>query len=272
MLMPKGNKSLKGTYVRKGNRLSLFKSKADPTIWEELWISKGGESALRQYLRPSRCLGSLGRFFHHWLPREGPILEAGCGRGLWVRRLEDWGFHCLGLDYAVATLQRSKALVPELPLLGGDVLQLPLADNSLAAYVSLGVLEHFEEGPQPALREAQRVLKHGGVACITVPYENYFRRQVSGAEEEEAKRQGLKFYQYYFRPEDLEGELLSVGLKPQGVYEAYAVRYGLKEQGKIWNFFMCKVPFQGLWTTMLDFLPLLPLRGGHMIFTVARKV
>jgi SAM-dependent methyltransferase len=41
-------------------------------------------------------------------------------------------------------------------------------------YLSLGVIEHFSEGPQKALAEACRVLKPGGVFVCAVPTRNLF--------------------------------------------------------------------------------------------------
>ncbi|MDQ3957742.1 MAG: class I SAM-dependent methyltransferase, partial [Actinomycetota bacterium] len=112
----------------------------------------------------------------HLDPR-GPTLEAGCGLGRFVAFMEHHGFRDVrGVDvsdHAVAIVNR---LAPHLDVMCGDVSFLPFEDSSMRGIVSLGVVEHFREGPGPALRELTRVMMPGATAIITVPYLNLVRR------------------------------------------------------------------------------------------------
>ena len=107
------------------------------------------------------------------------IIEAGCGMGAWVHNLREMGHDVIGVDYMQSTVDKVKAYDPDFPIQVGDVLNLDFPDNTFDAYVSLGVIEHFREGPQKALWEAKRVLKPNGLAFITVPYLSVFRRLVT---------------------------------------------------------------------------------------------
>jgi len=86
------------------------------------------------------------------------------------------GYDIEGIDFASNAIQQLKKYDPSLPVQVGDVTALPHADNSIDAYYSGGVVEHFEGGPFKALAEAHRVLSPGGKLIITVPFFNPIRR------------------------------------------------------------------------------------------------
>lgn len=106
------------------------------------------------------------------------ILEAGCGLGGWVIYFREKGFPIIGVDFDKRIVERIKAYDSRIPVEVGDVCRLRFPDASFDAYISLGVVEHFEEGPEQALQEACRVLRPGGIAFITVPYLNGFRKML----------------------------------------------------------------------------------------------
>lgn len=114
-------------------------------------------------------------FFKH-LPLGEPVLEGGCGLGAWVIYLKERGYSMEGIDHDERVISRLKKFRPGLPVMKGDICKLPYPDNHLSAYISLGVVEHFEEGPERPLTEAMRILRPGGIVLVTVPFNNLFRR------------------------------------------------------------------------------------------------
>lgn len=110
-----------------------------------------------------------------YLPQEGRVLEAGCGLGRFLIYFGKRGFNIFGMDISEEGLRRLRSYDPTLKTFVGDVLNIPQRDNSLDAIISLGVIEHFEEGPQKALLEMHRVLKPRGVLCVAVPYQSLMR-------------------------------------------------------------------------------------------------
>jgi SAM-dependent methyltransferase len=238
--------------------------------WEENWQGVT-DDALRHTLRPRGTLGVHGWFFRRNLERGGRVLEAGCGTGLWVRRLNDRGYRTVGLDYACKSLLRSKRIAPDLPLVTGDLRQLPYPHATFDAYVSFGVIEHFRDGPASILQEAYRVLKPGGKILASAPFENTLCKRAPVISEQEADSRGLLFHQYLYGLQELRDELGNAGFKPDPDYHTYGVWLGLNKQLPLFRRIARHVPFSQKLGYLFDFVPFLPQRAAHMIFAVARR-
>lgn len=97
------------------------------------------------------------------------ILDAGCGTGGLIRRLESRhaSWHWTGIDAEpfACEMARSRCAAE---IVEGLVGALPFADNSFHAVVCSDVLYHLDDDAM-ALRELFRVLHPGGVVVINVP-------------------------------------------------------------------------------------------------------
>jgi SAM-dependent methyltransferase len=122
------------------------------------------------------------------------------------------GFKVIGVERSEQVVAAVNAHADFLDVRHGDVEDLSLADGSIDAYVSLGVVEHFEDGPQTALAEAARVLKPGGWAFVSVPYLNPRRERILRGLGSPAVREDLSFHQYYFSREEVDDSLSQAGL------------------------------------------------------------
>lgn len=195
-------------------RLVWFKEKPDVTYWNAHWQ----ESSIRIMVRLARN-SRLADIFMRRLSNTTLILEAGCGLAQWVKVLDERGFNIIGIDVSISTIRKAKKYYPELKLLIGDVLALPLRDNSLDCYISLGVVEHFEEGPERALKEAYRVLKPRGTLFVSVPYFNPLRRVKAalGFYRKEKRVEPCDFYQYAFTVEEFFQILKRCGFIPSEI-------------------------------------------------------
>lgn len=146
------------------------------TAWEHIWQSANIQVEL-DAVQSKRSMQTINAYLPY-LPKDAPLLEAGSGLSAVVITLREWGYNVVGLDYAMNALIESHKHDASLPLVAGDVHKLPFNDNSLGAYLSFGVLEHFEHGMLPALNEAYRVLQPDGVLVLTIPYPNVVYRLV----------------------------------------------------------------------------------------------
>lgn len=128
-------------------------------------------------LLPSAGRDDVAPYILRHLDPRGPTLEAGCGLGRFVAFMEHNGFRDVcGLEVSEDAVAIVNRLAPHLDVRCGDVSSLPFEDSSMRGIVSLGVVEHFREGPGPALREMARVMMPGATAIVTVPYLNLVRR------------------------------------------------------------------------------------------------
>ena len=145
--------------------------------WENIWDSASVEVEL-ETARYTRSMETIEAYLPY-LPKDGIILEAGSGLSAIVLTLRGMGLNVMGMDYAENALHTSRTFDPTLDLFSGDVHNLPLADNTIGAYLSFGVLEHFEHGMGPALAEAFRTLRPGGTLILTIPYPNVVKKLIA---------------------------------------------------------------------------------------------
>jgi SAM-dependent methyltransferase len=158
-----------------------------------------------------------------YVPRFGRVIEAGSGLGRVSFYLEKMGIDIIGVDFSKKDLCQCRAFArtndftPE-NFVHGDILDLPFDDNSCTGYLSFGVVEHFIEGPQKALKEAFRVLKPGGILVLTTPnrfaiyrlYGNFkkeikfkFKKFLNFLKGRKIGRPKEEFWQYWYSKDQL---------------------------------------------------------------------
>lgn len=142
--------------------------------WEKNWRDIRMEEILEifSYERVKKQM----EIFLRVLPKDDKILEGGCGLAPYLIQLRRMGYDVEGIDYNKEPLDKALAFDPKLPVRVGDVTAIPFPDSFFGGYISLGVIEHFTEGPVKAIREARRVLKPGGLFLVIVPQNHLFMR------------------------------------------------------------------------------------------------
>ncbi|MCZ6767470.1 MAG: class I SAM-dependent methyltransferase [bacterium] len=123
------------------------------------------------------CSGyELVPWFRQYLPDRQPILEAGCGSGKWVAWFLKQGWTATGLDWSETLCATASEQIPGARFESGDMRAMPFTDGEFGSLIALGSIEHVPDGPDEALRDFHRVLRPGGVAIITVPYNGPVRK------------------------------------------------------------------------------------------------
>ena len=264
--MDKQNTNRDGNRRVENGRLVYYQRTASPGYWEEVW-----ENVMKpEYYKPFQIgkLFNFERMFKVHLPKDGFIIEAGCGTAQWVVALNALGYDCIGLDYAIEAMRRARQMVGPLPLVAGDLTNLGILDNVFDAIISLGVVEHLRTGPEVFLREMRRVLKPAGVMLISVPYFNSLRwwRARRGAYQDDVS--GLDFYQYAFTRQEFCAILEDAGYEIETIY-SYSYKNGLTQELR---WLKAIHPFlRRVLLKLTDFIPYINSELGHMLMVVARN-
>lgn len=197
--------------------LAYYAARAEEDFWSEHWGHHGVEELLAVARR-----SPLTRLIVEALPppSRGAVLEAGSGLGQYVLLLRERGWRVLGADASAKALATCRRASP-VPLMRVELGCLPVRDAALAAYVSLGVVEHDPDGPDRLVAEAARVLAPGGVLLLSVPYWNGLRRV--GApwvrrQNRALARGGGRFYQFAFSRRELAGILARHGFSLKAIH------------------------------------------------------
>ena len=68
-------------------------------------------------------------------------LDAGCGLGQWVAFLAQQGYDAVGVDYSELLIATARRRYPDYEWIRGPMEDVPLADASVDAVISWGVIE-----------------------------------------------------------------------------------------------------------------------------------
>ncbi len=158
------------------------------------------------------------------LPKQGVIVDAGCGTGKWLIHLQRLGYRVIGIELSHEASVIVKENQGDACILEADVRDAPLRSQSVDAVLSLGVVEHSEDGPLAALREARRILKPNGLLVLVVPYNNLLRRAVSNhlltyvTWRRRRLHAELRFAEYRFSAREVRSFLKCAGFETVAVY------------------------------------------------------
>jgi demethylmenaquinone methyltransferase/2-methoxy-6-polyprenyl-1,4-benzoquinol methylase len=93
------------------------------------------------------------------------VLDLGAGTGVSTQELARSGAYAVGVDISLGMLRVGRRTRPEVPLVAGDALALPFADETFDAVTASFVIRNVANTPA-ALRELARVTKPGGRMVI----------------------------------------------------------------------------------------------------------
>lgn len=111
------------------------------------------------------------------LPHGGRCLDVGCAEGKVMQPVvEALDLSYVGVDISPSAVREAAARGLEVHLMPGPS-QLPFPDGCFDAATLLEVVEH-DFDPERTLAEVRRVLRPGGLLCVSTPNTAYWRRRL----------------------------------------------------------------------------------------------
>ena len=155
-------------------KLLLINNNPKCTLWDGMWSTR----TIKQEFDATGIETSPRVMLLKYLNKDHKIIDAGCGFGKWVIFLAKQGYNIIGVDNNDLAIAKLKSFDNSLQIEPGNILKFKYPDNYFDAYISMGVVEHFEDGPLLALEEAYRILKPNGLIFLSTPTVNLIRKIV----------------------------------------------------------------------------------------------
>lgn len=108
----------------------------------------------------------------------GPVVDIGCGGGLFLGLLKERGFSVLGLDNSEAAA-RAAWTHHRVTVIRGDLAHSPIAEATCSAVTMFHVVEHLYD-PEAYLRAAHGLLRPNGRLIVQVPDASSWQSLVFG--------------------------------------------------------------------------------------------
>lgn len=249
-------------------RLAQFMHRADnATFWQNKWSLADLQSTYAASDRGRLAVYDYG--FTKYLPKDGLIVEAGCGTGRYVRALRARGYNTIGIEWDLEIVKRTHLVWPGAPVFCGDVYHFPFGAETVDAVISLGVIEHFEE-PWSVLHDTVRILKPGGILYLVVPYANKLRQLLAHFGHFPEASQQQNFYQFLLADKEIRPALQQLGFSIVDSFATNAIS-GLELDHPLFGKLFRQLPQSSRLINGLDRLRLLGPLSGHIVQYVAKK-
>ncbi len=260
---PKWNERKK---VKEKNRLVWFKPKGS-IDWFKYWQEQITKDYYKKAQQHPVNKEIIAKTLLKFLNKKGKHIEAGCGAGYWVEVLRNHGYDIVGIELDNRVVELAKSINPALPIEYGDAMNINVPDSYFDSYISLGVIEHRRDGPEPFLEEAFRVLKKNGIIVVTVPNFGIIRRLKAFLGLYSKPGLTYEFYQYGFTKKELRKILEQSGFTVLATYYQGQHRLLMEEC----SFYRILMRIRG--STRIKKLAekILMRFDGHMLLIVGQK-
>lgn len=156
--------------VREGVRLKGDIRESWDAHWARLDAPSSTFGRIASLVRRRLFSRAVRSYAERYLPRQGVLVEMGCGGAESSCRMPGSDRKLVALDFSAAALRQARGVGVFGSCIQGDLERLPFGPATVDGAWNLGVLEHFDqEKGIRVLAELRRVLKPAGVAVLFWP-------------------------------------------------------------------------------------------------------
>lgn len=217
---------------------------SDPNQWPKNFVSfyeqayRGEDPSTRlAYFENKQDLAYLKACFEKKIAeirdfRPGPLLDVGCGRGMFLEMASWAGFEVLGLEISKTVIRSvPKSIRAKIRL--GNIENTLLPKNFFKVITLFNVLEHLLN-PLSALRNVHSALRPGGAVLLTAPNIDSLPAKLFGQ-----RWWGFKpDHIFFFNPQSLKELLRRSGFSMIEVSRDHSLYYAPSEIWKIVNYLL----------------------------------
>lgn len=145
---------------------------------------------------------------------KGPTCDLGCGPGQIARHLHERKIEVCGMDLSPGMVGQARRLNPDVDFQQGNMLALPVPDESWAGIAAFYAIVNFPPGDLPTVMgEIKRALQPGGWLLLSF----HIGEQIEHVEDLWGCAVSLDFY--FFSVKHVTDELLATGFEIDEVVE-----------------------------------------------------
>ena len=212
-------------------------------IWDKRWASENVSLFIKNSFFTDAWTLHHKKLIDKYLTKLNPnsiFLEAGCGLGQWCFYVsQKYKIRSVGVDIANETIEKLNEYCKThknklVSFLIADLNTNSLPSNHYDMFVSLGVIEHFEDS-KPMMDNLHRILKQGGFGIVTTP-NLYSLHTITRPIAKIIGRWDIG-YEKSFSPDSLRLLAIDSGFR--------VVEYGVLLSGELFGTFLNKLPLIG---------------------------
>ena len=152
---------------------------ADPSMWELWSVSEQSKDWIGSPELARKTYPEIIEYINKRNNERGRLFEIGCGEGGFIKACQQDGWQVYGLDISAECVAYAKNTHKLDNVFVGDFLEFEIEDAQFDVVIMNHLIEHLPD-PRSNFEKIHRILKPGGILCISTPNIRSFQVKIFG--------------------------------------------------------------------------------------------